>query len=42
VPFRVGLASQVEHPEERTGFRHPFLRLYVRDRRVELVGRAWR
>jgi hypothetical protein len=34
---RVALASQVEHPEERAGFRHPFLRLYVRSRRGELI-----
>jgi hypothetical protein len=34
---RIALASQVEHPEERTGFRHPFLRVYVRSRRLELV-----
>ena len=34
---RVALASKVEHPEERSGFLHPFLRVYVRSRRLQLV-----
>jgi hypothetical protein len=34
---RIGLDARAEHPEERSGFRHPRLRSYVRERWSDLV-----
>jgi hypothetical protein len=38
--LHVRLNSPEEHPEDRTGFRHPELKAYAREHRTELLGAA--